>query len=397
MPPSSLTESALSRRTIWLCALVAVLEGFDLQAAGVAAPKLVPAMGLEPSILGWFFSASTIGMFVGAYLGGWLSDRMGRKTVLLLSVALFGLCSILTGLAQDETQLIAARLITGIGLGGALPNLIALVSENSAPERRGRAVAFMYCGTPIGGAIASVAALYTDDWETIFHLGGVLPLLFAPILLWLLPSSKAQTVTAEIQGRVGFATALFGGGRAAATLLLWAAFFATLLVLYLLLNWTPSLLTTQGFDRGAITLFQMVFNLAGGVACLIAASWLDGRRALWVGAAAFAAIVAFLGLMAVMPAQIGLVALIAAGLGFGVLVAQALLYGLSSKLYAVSYRGAGAGAAVSVGRLGSAVGPLLAGAVLTAGLSPSQLLLAIIPFAAVGAICALTLAARIRD
>jgi len=396
MPPSPLTGSALSRRTIWLCVLVAVLEGFDLQAAGVAAPKLVPAMGLEPSIMGWFFSVSTIGMFLGAYLGGWLSDRIGRKTVLLLSVVLFGLCSILTGLAQDETQLIAARLITGVGLGGALPNLIALVSENSAPERKGRAVALMYCGTPIGGAIASVAALYTDDWETIFHLGGTLPLLFAPLLLWLLPSSKAQSVTAGPAGRIGVATALFGGGRAAPTLLLWATFFTTLLVLYLLLNWTPSLLTTQGFDRGAITLFQMVFNLSGGVACLIVASWLDGRRVIWIGAAAFAAIVLFLGLMTVMPAQIELVALIAAGLGSGVLVAQALLYGLSSKLYDVRHRGAGTGAAVSVGRLGSAVGPLLAGAVLAAGLSPDQLLLSIIPFAVVGGICALILIAKVQ-
>jgi AAHS family 3-hydroxyphenylpropionic acid transporter len=397
MPSSPLSESALSRRTIWLCAMVAVLEGFDLQAAGVAAPKLVPAMGLDPSVLGWFFSASTIGMFFGAYAGGWLSDRMGRKTVLLISIVLFGLCSILTGLAQDETQLIAARLLTGIGLGGALPNLIALVSENSAPDRKGRAVAMMYCGTPIGGAIASVAALYSKDWEFIFHLGGVLPLLFVPILVWLLPSSRGQAVGAAAPARLGVATALFGGGRAARTTLLWSAFFTTLLVLYLLLNWTPSLLTTKGFDRGAITLFQMVFNLAGGVACLIAAAWLDGRKALWIGAAAFGAIILFLGLMTVMPAQVGLVVFIAAGLGFGVLVAQALLYGLASKLYDVAYRGAGAGASVSVGRLGSAVGPLLAGVVLTAGLSPDQLLLSIIPVAVVGAICALVLQARVRE
>ena len=395
MPSSALSASALSRRTIWLCALVALLEGFDLQAAGVAAPKLGPALGLDPSVMGWFFSASTIGMFVGAYLGGWLSDRIGRKTMLILSVVLFGVCSILTGLAQDPTHLILARLVTGIGLGGALPNLIALVSENAAPDRKGRAVAFMYCGTPIGGAIAAIAALYTDDWHTIFHLGGILPLVVVPILFWLLPSSKAQ---AEAQAhdwpRSGALTALFGGGRGVKTLLLWASFFATLLVLYLLLNWTPSLLTAQGFDRGAISLFQMIFNLAGGLACLIIAPQLDGKRAFSIGAAAFGAIIVFLGLMAVMPAQLALVAIVATGLGAGVLVAQALLYGLSSKLYEVQHRGAGAGAAVSVGRLGSAVGPLLAGAVLTAGLSPSGLLLSIIPFAVVGGVLALILLRR---
>jgi AAHS family 3-hydroxyphenylpropionic acid transporter len=90
-------ERDRSRLTIGLCLLVALLEGFDLQAAGVAAPKLAPAMGLSPGVLSWFFSASTLGMFIGAFAGGWLSDRKGRKFVLVLSVALFGLCSILTG------------------------------------------------------------------------------------------------------------------------------------------------------------------------------------------------------------------------------------------------------------------------------------------------------------
>lgn len=398
MPAIVAPNPSLANRTVWLCALVALLEGFDLQAAGVAAPKLGPALGLAPSTMGWFFSASTLGMFVGAYMGGWLSDKMGRKTVLMISIILFGLCSILTGLAHDATALILARLLTGVGLGAALPNLIALVSENCPPERKGRAVALMYCGVPIGGAIASLAALYTDNWQAIFHLGGILPLLVVPFLFYLLPPSQAQSIVTDTTApaRVGTVSALFGGGRAPQTLLLWSAFFATLLVLYLLLNWTPSLLKAQGFDRGAITLFQLVFNLAGGIACLVVASHLDGRRAILIGVAAYGAIIVFLGLMSIMPAQLGLVAVIATFLGGGVLIAQALLYGMASKLYDVAYRGVGAGASVSMGRLGSAVGPALAGLMLTAGLSPSGLLLSIIPFAILGGVCALILTWKIR-
>lgn len=388
--------TSLHRRTIVLCVLVALLEGFDLQSAGVAAPKLAPALGLSPYVLSWFFSASTLGMFVGAFLGGWLSDKVGRKLVLVLSVAVFGLCSVLTGAATTPSLLIAARALTGIGLGGALPNLIALVSENSPPDRKGRAVALMYCGTPLGGAIATVASLYTTHWQAIFHLGGVLPLVLTPVLLAFLPTSKAQAaIQALPDARAASGkTGLLAGHRAARTLLLWGSFFATLLVLYLLLNWTPSLLKARGFGRAEIGLFQIVFNVAGGVACILAAPLLD--RARWVGLTmiVYAIIAAFLGLLAFTTANLWVLIPVAAGLGAGVLVAQAILYALAPRLYEVSERGAGVGAAVSVGRLGSAVGPVLAGIVLTLGLSPSNLLLTVIPIAVVGGLAAAVLALR---
>lgn len=385
----STIDKAESRRTIFLCLLVALLEGFDLQAAGVAAPKLAPALGLTPGVLSWFFSASTLGMFIGAYAGGWLSDRRGRKFVLVLSVALFGLCSVLTGAAHAVEPLIAARFLTGIGLGGALPNLIALVAENSPPERKGRAVALMYCGTPLGGAVATLASLFTDGWQAIFHIGGIMPLLLVPALMLLLPSSRAQAV-ARVAGAPH--RPLLGEGRTMRTLLLWASFFATLLVLYLLLNWTPSLLKARGFGRTEIGVFQIVFNVAGGLGCILAAPLLDRRSGLAVSVAAYAAIVLFLALLALTSANLWSLVPIAVGLGAGVLVAQAILYALAPKLYDVADRGAGVGAAVSIGRLGSAVGPLLAGAMLSLGLSPSGLLLAVLPIAVLGGLGAVLLA-----
>jgi AAHS family 3-hydroxyphenylpropionic acid transporter len=390
---STREERDRSRLTIGLCLLVALLEGFDLQAAGVAAPKLAPAMGLSPGVLSWFFSASTLGMFIGAFAGGWLSDRKGRKFVLVVSVALFGLCSILTGAATTPDLLIAARFLTGIGLGGALPNLIALVAENSPPERKSRAVALMYCGTPLGGAVATVASLYTDAWQAIFHLGGIMPLVVVPLLVLLLPKSRAQAAVAGGAPRTA-AHPMFGEGRAARTILLWGAFFATLLVLYLLLNWTPSLLKARGFGRTEIGIFQIVFNVAGGLSCVLIAPILDRR-----GGALFTTVVylimgVFLALLATASSNLWTLVPIAIGLGFGVLVAQAILYSMAPKLYRVTERGAGVGAAVSIGRLGSAAGPLLAGEMLAFGLSPSGLLLAIVPIVVVGGVAALFLALR---
>lgn len=116
---------------VGLCVLASMCEGVDIQVAGVAAAGIAAQFSPTADRLGTFFSASTFGLLVGALVGGWLSDRHGRRSVLIVSVAVFGLCSILTAVAQDFTQLTWARLFTGLGLGGAMPNLLAMVSEES--------------------------------------------------------------------------------------------------------------------------------------------------------------------------------------------------------------------------------------------------------------------------
>src|SRR5262245_29448935 len=141
MAQPAASRAPASAMTGWLCILVAVLEGFELQTAGIAAPNIKLQMGLSATQLGWFFSSSTIGLLIGAIVGGRLADRLGRAPILIWSVGIFGLASILTGLAHGPIELIAARGLTGMGLGGALPNLLALTSENAAPGREKRAVA----------------------------------------------------------------------------------------------------------------------------------------------------------------------------------------------------------------------------------------------------------------
>src|ERR1700686_5124051 len=137
-------SAAAARRTIVFCLLAAVCEGFDLQAAGVAAAGIAAEFRPTPDQLGSFFSASTLGLFFGALIGGRVSDRVGRKSVLVASIALFGLFSALTAFAWDISSLAWARLLTGLGLGGALPNLIALAAESAAANRQNASVALVY-------------------------------------------------------------------------------------------------------------------------------------------------------------------------------------------------------------------------------------------------------------
>ncbi len=146
--------------TVGLCFMVALMEGLDLQAAGIAALGMAQAFALDKMQMGWIFSAGILGLLPGALVGGMLADRYGRKRILLGSVLLFGLFSIATALAWNYPTLLLARLLTGVGLGAALPNLIALTSEAAGPRFRGRAVSLMYCGVPIGAALAAALGFF---------------------------------------------------------------------------------------------------------------------------------------------------------------------------------------------------------------------------------------------
>ncbi len=370
-------------RALVLVFLAAIIEGFDLQAAGVAVPKLVSAFGLSPSQLGVFLSSATFGLVLGALCGGVIADRFGRRNGLALSLIVFGLFSIGTAFSDTFEHLVAMRFLTGVGLGGALPNLIAIAAESVAPERRGRAVAIMYAGVPLGGALASLIALLGlhDDWGSIFLVGGILPLLLAlPLQLMMGPFRVTRDARAPARRR----DVLMAPGALPQTLLLWAAFFFGLIVVYLLLNWLPQILVSLGFARETASTVQIVFNIGGAAGAILGGRLLDGNRP------AFSAALCFIGLMlaitslAMLPAG-NVAAALAAGtfVGATVIGVQALLYGIAPQCYPSEVRGTGVGLAVSVGRLGSIVGPLVAGWLLASGMGPQQLLYTLLPIAAI--------------
>lgn len=160
--------------TIALCFAVAVLDGFDTQAIGVAAPRLAAELGLSSAMLGMALSATNIGLVLGAGFGGWLTDRWGRRSVLVASVLTFGAFTLATTLTAGFELLFLARLGAGLGFGAALPNLMAIAAEISQPEKRGRTVTMMFCGLPCGGGAVSLISWVTpqQDWRHLFVVAG---------------------------------------------------------------------------------------------------------------------------------------------------------------------------------------------------------------------------------
>jgi AAHS family 3-hydroxyphenylpropionic acid transporter len=382
--------------TVALCCLVAIFEGFDLQAAGVAAPRLIPVFGMDPAQLSWFFSASTFGLMLGAVSGGRLSDRFGRKRVLIGSVAIFGLLSILTAQSTTVEHLLVARFLTGVGLGGALPNLIALVADNTQARHRNLVVGMLYAGLPTGGALAaltSLAGAHPESWTAVFYVGGIAPILLTIPLMLFLPESRAlarATADAALQGE-GFAEALFGHGRALPTVLLWVGFFLALLTMYLLLNWLPSLLIGRGVERADAAWVQMAFNAGGAVASIGVGRWMDRARRSLVISTTFAATVVALGALAGAPTAFIVLLMAGAFVGATVSATQTILYAMAPSAYPAHLRGTGVGSAVSVGRFGSAAGPLLAGVLLSAGQSGTQVIFTLAPIILVAGVVTLLL------
>ncbi len=400
-------HAAHSAATIICCVLAAFCEGMDLQAAGVAAGGIVPELRPDAQQLGTFFSASTLGLFFGALAGGRWSDLIGRRRVLIASIALFGSFSLLTPLAWDIRSLSWARLLTGLGLGGALPNLVALVNECSAANRRSANVALVYAGMPFGGALASLISMSiaSSHWRWIFIAGGVAPLLIVPIMLSVLRESPAferarSLVSAPgIAGggpiatpRAGSFKAVLSGGRAVSTLLLWSSFFLSLVMIYLLLSWLPTLLAGNGLTKAQAAGAQIAFNVGGGLAALLVGRLLEGRLRRATVLTIFIAVPVTLLLLSRAPAQLLWVVLIVAALGCSVLAAPAFLYAVAPACYPTSIRGAGVGMAVAIGRIGSIVGPKLGGTLKAAGHSSSQLLTDLLPIAVLGSVTGIVLA-----
>jgi AAHS family 3-hydroxyphenylpropionic acid transporter len=384
---------------ILLCFLAALLEGVDIQSMGLAAPRLGPEFGLGPAELGYAATASVAGLFGGAAVGGRLADRIGRKAVLVGSFVALGLFSLATTVAWDLPSLIAMRVLTGLGLGGAFPNLIAIAAEAAGPRSRARAIGVMYCGMPFGGGLAGLMVFFGGaqlDWRAVFYLGGFGPLLLVPLLLFALPESARFREAVAAQGAAGRAPAaevLFGGGRAGPTLALWVSYFFTLLVIYLLQNWIPVLMVAKGLSRPEGALISACVNF-GAVAGSLILGWLMDRgheRAVVAGM--YLGMAASMAALAVMHG-FGPMALAGAGAGFFAIGGQLVLYALAPRYYDTLSRGTGVGAAVAAGRLGSMTGPLMGGALLSAGFSAAVVLGAAIPGMAVAAVAAMLLLRR---
>jgi MFS transporter, AAHS family, 3-hydroxyphenylpropionic acid transporter len=385
--------------TVALCLAAAFCEGIDLQGPGVAAPGIWATFSPTAMQKGQFLGAGTLGLFIGALLGGWVADHIGRRRVLVGSIFFFGLFSLLNAWAPTYDWLYWTRFVTGLGLGGAYPMLITMVAEASPPERRTANVAMTYAGTPCGGILVSIIAslITTGHWRSIFIVGGVIPMLIALLMMWKLPeSAEFQRARADAAGnaRVGAANVLqiFSEGRAIPTLLLWMSFFLGLLTLYLLLNWLPSLMTELGMTSQAAAAAQIGFNVGGALAALLMGRLLSGEWRMPSLVVAFLGVPLCVFLLARAGSDFAAVSSLIFLLGCAVLALQAFLYASGPPIYPTWIRGLGVGAVIAIGRIGSFVGPMVGGKLKSMGHSPSQLLMDLVPVTIVGSVFAVLLA-----
>jgi MFS transporter, AAHS family, 3-hydroxyphenylpropionic acid transporter len=310
----------------------------------------------------------------------------------------------LTAQAWSIASLTGARLLTGFGLGGAFPTLVAWVNEHSAPTRRRANVALVYSGMPFGGALVSLLSMLTESahWRSIFLAGGIAPLVLVPVLLWALHEARPARGTAaaasqergpgESLPKMGSFLAIFGDGRALATLLLWVSCFLGLLTVYLMLSWLPTLLRDAGFSKIEAGCAQVAFNVGGALSALLLGELLEGklRNPSIVATMIAAPLLVFL--LSRSSHEFVLAVAAAFGLGGALLAAQGYFYASAATTYPTSIRGVGSGATVAAGRLGSIAGPMLGGALTAAGHRSTQLLSEIVPLVVLGSVVALAFA-----
>jgi AAHS family 4-hydroxybenzoate transporter-like MFS transporter len=394
------------RCVLVLCWVIAVLDGFDVQAMAFVAPALAREWGLSKETIGGMLTAGIVGMLLGSFFLGRLGDRVGRRPVLLGSVLLFGIGSLVTAACRSEVEIMLLRCITGIGLGGVTVAALSLMSEYAPERSRATVVIAMYVGFPIGGSLAGLLAtpLIADfGWQALFVLGGIAPLLLIAVAWKLLPESlrfdvlrgaDAESIAHRVSRiahdyryapgdrfvvsesvatqRTSLAE-LFGRRWLAATLLLWLVAFANLLVLYALINWLPSILAQAGFSARTANLGAVAFNVGGVLGSLLlgfAADKLGAFRALTV-AYALAAVFTWLLSGAEGAAAAFSLTLLA---GAGVIGAQFCVNALATVIYPTAIRATGVGSMLGFGRVGSIAGPLIGGLALGAGATPQTML-----------------------
>jgi AAHS family 4-hydroxybenzoate transporter-like MFS transporter len=386
-------------KVLLLCAAVLFFDGFDTQAIGYVAPDLTRDWKLARGTLGPVFSAGLLGLMIGALVFGPVADRIGRKKIIVLATSAFGVGTLVTMFAQDIYWLIALRFLTGLGLGGAMPNAVALTAEFSPVRRRATLV------------IASVL-LPMFGWRSIFLIGGIAPLLYAPLLKTMLPESvrflaltgRDDATLGRLLGQVAPTAAfppgtrfvvrepelagvpvahLFDQGRTVMTLLFWVMFFMSLLDLYMLSNWLPTVLNDLGASISMAAAIGAMLQVGGVIGTFTLGSFIDrfSFRALaltYLVASAAIVAVGFSG------HSIALAAAAIFCAGFCIVGGQSASNALAGTYYPTPIRSTGVGWALGIGRVGSIAGPLVGGVMIANQVGAETLFLT----AAIPALCA---------
>ncbi|HCI3538513.1 TPA: aromatic acid/H+ symport family MFS transporter [Acinetobacter baumannii] len=378
---------------IW-CLLIIIFDGYDLVIYGVALPLLMQQWSLTAVEAGLLASAALFGMMFGAMIFGTLSDKLGRKKTILICVTLFSGFTFIGAFAKGPTEFAILRFIAGLGIGGVMPNVVALMTEYAPKKIRSTLVAIMFSGYAIGGMTSALlgAWLVKDmGWQIMFLIAGI-PLLLLPLIWKFLPESlaflvksnhseQAKSIVSKIapQTQVNANTqlvlnestttdapvrALFKQGRTFSTFMFWIAFFMCLLMVYALGSWLPKLMLQAGYSLGASMLFLFALNIGGMVGAIGGGALADRFHLKPVITIMFIVGSAALILLGINSPQFILYSLIAIA-GAATIGSQILLYTFVAQFYPTALRSTGMGWASGIGRIGAIIGPVLTGALLS--------------------------------
>ena len=409
-------------RILFWCTLIIIFDGYDLVIYGVVLPILMQQWQLDPVTAGALGSTALFGMMIGAMLLGTLSDRFGRKKMIVLCIVLFSGFTALNGFAQTPLQFGVMRFIAGLGIGGVMPNVVALMSEYSPRRIRSTLVAVMFSGYAIGGMLSAVLGIWIVPqfgWQVMFYLA-VIPLLLLPLIWTQLPDSVAflvrQGKTAEARKVLGALTgkplpddaelavhqpqkteqslaALFSNNRALSTLMFFQAFFMCLLMVYGLGSWLPKLMTMAGYGFGSSLMFLLFLNI-GGIIGAIGGGWLSDRfhpRPVLMLFFTLAAVsLALLGFKS----HVAVLYFLVTVAGATTIGSQILLYAYVAQFYPTAIRSTALGWSSGVGRIGAILGPVLGGALLAMQLSHQMNFLAFVVPGALAVIAIMLTAGR---
>ncbi|QSO54124.1 MFS transporter [Alicyclobacillus curvatus] len=382
---------------ILVCGVIAILDGFDIQVVSFVAPVLSSLWKTSAAAMGSVFSAGLFGLMIGALLSGPVADKIGRKWVVVASILLYGLFSVLTTLSAGVGQLVFFRFLTGLGLGGSMPNIIALTAEYAPEKVRKTMISVMFIGLPFGAVVGGILAqsmLPALGWKSLFYMGGVLPLVIGILAMALLPESirfmvmknersdKVAKILRKIDrsGSVNEGSSFYlpevklegvpvkhlvGRRYVANTVFLWIVFFMNLLIIYFVTNWVVTVLHSAGLPLSQAILGIVTLEGGGVVGGLVIGSWGDrGNIKALLGWAFFLGAVSlvFVGRMGTVGGTMTVLFLV----GLFVVGAQFGINALAASVYPTSVRSTGIGWALGIGRIGSIIGPMIGSMLISA-------------------------------
>jgi MFS family permease len=345
------------------------LEGFDLVVLGVVLPTLLrgSGWGLTPGSAALISSIGLVGVMAGALAIGPLTDRFGRRRMMLGTVVAFSILTLACAFATGPVVFGLLRFLAGLGLGGVLPVALAMVNDVARSANGGRATTTLMTGYHVGAvvtALLGIVVIPALGWRAMFVLGAVPALLLVPLIAWRLPES----LPCPPAGAPNPVAELFRKGQARATLAFWVTSFMGLLLVYGLNTWLPEIMRSAGYQLGASLALLLTLNL-GAVAGMLVAGWVGDRIGLRAATITwFIAAAVFLALLSVrLPGAGVFVSVLLAGMF--VFSTQVLVYAYICRRYSVAARATALGTSSGVGRLGAITGPLVGGALLSAGLA----------------------------